>query len=89
MMHEMRRRNPKPTLLPTKGIFNIPHYIGMVSEPLMMLYVIHSAKMDCSTGKCYGNDRIVSLLLRSPLFVCLMTPSAKSKHRLLGGSYSG
>ena len=29
-MHEMRRRKPKPTLLPTQGIFNLPHHIGMV-----------------------------------------------------------
>ena len=30
MMYEMRRRNPKATLLPTEGIFNLPHNKGMV-----------------------------------------------------------
>ena len=30
MMYEMRRRKPKPTLLPTQVIFNLPHHIGMV-----------------------------------------------------------
>ena len=34
MMHEMRRKKPEPTLLPTKGIFNLPHHIGMVGEEL-------------------------------------------------------
>ena len=28
MMYE-RRRKPDPTLLPTEGIFNLPHQIGM------------------------------------------------------------
>ena len=32
MMYEMRR--PVPTLLPTQGIFNLPHHIGMVCEEL-------------------------------------------------------
>ena len=30
MMHEMRRRNPEPTLLPTREIFNVPYHTGMV-----------------------------------------------------------
>ena len=34
MMYEMRRHMPKPTLLLTEGIFNLPHYIGMVWEEL-------------------------------------------------------
>ena len=34
MIYEMRRRQPKPTLLPTQGIFNIPHHIDMASEEL-------------------------------------------------------
>ena len=34
MMYEMRRRNPKPTLVPTQGIFNPPHHIGTVWEEL-------------------------------------------------------
>ena len=34
MMYEMRRRKPEPTLLPTQGIFTIPHHIGMVWEEL-------------------------------------------------------
>ena len=28
--YEMRRRKPEPTLLPTEGIFNFPHHIGIV-----------------------------------------------------------
>ena len=34
MMYEMRRRKPKPTLLPTQEIFNLLHNIGMVWEEL-------------------------------------------------------
>ena len=30
MMYEMKRRKPEPTLLPTQGIFNLSHHIGMV-----------------------------------------------------------
>ena len=30
MMYEMRRRKPKPTLLPTQEIFNLHHHIGMI-----------------------------------------------------------
>ena len=29
-MYEVRRRKSEPTILPTQGIFNLPHYIGMV-----------------------------------------------------------
>ena len=29
MMHEMRRRKSEPTLLPTQGIFNLPHRHGV------------------------------------------------------------
>ena len=32
MMYDMRRRKPDPTLLPTEGIFNLPHHIDMVCE---------------------------------------------------------
>ena len=46
----MMRRKPKPTLLLTQEIFNLQHDIG--------IKVIHSRQMDCSTTKCYGNDRI-------------------------------
>ena len=31
-MYEMSRRKPKPTLLLTQGIFNLPRHIGMVCE---------------------------------------------------------
>ena len=34
MMHEIRRRKPEPTFLPSEEIFNLPHHIGMVSEEL-------------------------------------------------------
>ena len=30
MMYEMRKKKPKPTLLLTRRIFNLPHYICMV-----------------------------------------------------------
>ena len=30
MMYEMRRRKPKPALLPTQLFVNLPHHIGMV-----------------------------------------------------------
>ena len=33
-MHEMRRRKPEHSLLPTQGIFNLPHHIGIVREEL-------------------------------------------------------
>ena len=29
---EMRRRNPKPTLLPTEGVFNLLHYVGRLER---------------------------------------------------------
>ena len=32
--YEMRRRKPELTLLPTQGIFNLAHHIGMVWEEL-------------------------------------------------------
>ena len=34
MMYEMRKTKPEPTLLPTQGIFNLPHHIGMVEKEL-------------------------------------------------------
>ena len=34
IMCEMRRRMPEPTLLPTMGIFNRQHQMGMVREEL-------------------------------------------------------
>ena len=34
MMNEMSRRKPESTLLPTEGLFNLPHHIGMVWEEL-------------------------------------------------------
>ena len=34
MMYERRRRKPEPKFLPTQGIFNLPHHIGMVGEEL-------------------------------------------------------
>ena len=30
IMHEMRMRKPEPRLIPTQGIFNFPHHIGIV-----------------------------------------------------------
>ena len=35
MMYEMRSRKPKPALLTTQGIFNLPHHIGMQWEELV------------------------------------------------------
>ena len=34
MMYEIRKRMPESTLLPAKGIFNIPHHKGKVWEEL-------------------------------------------------------
>ena len=34
MMYDMRRRKAEPTLLPTHGICNLPHHIGIVGEEL-------------------------------------------------------
>ena len=34
MMYEMKVRKPKLTLLPTQGIYNLPHYVVMVREEL-------------------------------------------------------
>ena len=34
MMLKMRPRKPKSTLLPSQGILNLPHHIGMVWEEL-------------------------------------------------------
>ena len=30
MMDQMTSRKPKPTILPTQGIFNLPYHVGMV-----------------------------------------------------------
>ena len=30
IMYELRRGKSEPTLLPTQGIINLPHHIGMV-----------------------------------------------------------
>ena len=40
MMYEMRRRKPKPTSLPTQGIFNLAHHISMVGEKLAVDYAV-------------------------------------------------
>ena len=32
MMYEIRRKKTEPTLLPNKGIFNLPHHIGLIWE---------------------------------------------------------
>ena len=64
MMHDMRRKKPKPTLLPTQGIFNLPHQIGMAQEELAFDDGVSSKKMDCSTAKCYGSDRIHTTVTR-------------------------
>ena len=34
MMYEMRRRKPEFILLPTQGIFNLPHHIDMTWKEL-------------------------------------------------------
>ena len=34
-MHELRRKKLKPTLLPTQGIFNLPHRQGMRGTGLL------------------------------------------------------
>ena len=34
MLYEMRMRKPELTCLPTQGLFNPPHHIGMVGEEL-------------------------------------------------------
>ena len=34
IMYQMRRRKPKPTHLPTQGIFNLSHHIDMAYEEL-------------------------------------------------------
>ena len=41
MMYDIQRRNPKPTLLPTRGLFNLPHHIGTVREELAFDDTVH------------------------------------------------
>ena len=36
MIYELSRRNPKPTLLPTQGTFNLPHQICVGYEELVL-----------------------------------------------------
>ena len=38
MMHEIKRKKPEPKLLPTQGIYDLPHRIGMVCEELAVSY---------------------------------------------------
>ena len=59
MIYSMRRRNPKPTLLPTQRIFKLPHHVGMVWAELAFDDVVklYTVEMDCNTAKCYGSDR--------------------------------
>ena len=65
MMYEMRRK-PGHTLLPTQGIFNLLHYVGMawVKLVFMMLWVMHKTEMDCRTTKCYDSDMILIPAIR-------------------------
>ena len=57
MMFEIRTRKPERTLLPTEGIFNLPHHVGLVWEELAFDdTVIHSREMDCSIAKCYNRE---------------------------------
>ena len=58
MMYEIRRRKPEPTLLPTQGIFNLPHHVGMVWEELAPDDAVSytQKEMGCSTAKCYSSD---------------------------------
>ena len=60
MMYEVRMRKPEPILLPTQGIFNLPHHIGMAREELALddSEVMYNREMDCSPDTCYGSDRI-------------------------------
>ena len=44
MMHEIRRRKLQPTLLPTQGVFNLPHHIVMVYV-VYILYVVYISCM--------------------------------------------
>ena len=41
MMYEMRRKKPESTLLPTDGIFNLPHHIGMVTVKIFITVAVH------------------------------------------------
>ena len=57
MMYEMRKK-AKPTLLPTQGIFNLPHHIDMVWEELSFDEYVSYAQRRNGLAKCYGNDGI-------------------------------
>ena len=50
MMYEMRRRKPKPILLPIQGIFNLLRYLGMVWEELAFADSVSysQGEIDCS-----------------------------------------
>ena len=59
MKYELRRRKPKPTVLSTKGIFNLPHHIGMVLEDLTFDDAVSYTQcgLSCSTAKYYSHDQ--------------------------------
>ena len=44
MMYEMSMRKPECALLPTQGIFNLSHHIGMVWEQLAFDYAVSYAQ---------------------------------------------
>ena len=37
MMYDMKRRKPETTLLPTEGVFNLRHHIGMVKADWILI----------------------------------------------------
>ena len=61
MMCEMRRRKPKLTLLPTQGIFNVPHHIGMVCNKLAFDDALHGKWLSAQL------DAIAVTRIRSPV----------------------
>ena len=61
MIYVISREKADPTPLPTQGIFNLWHQIGMGWEELAFddaVSYMHSVEKDCSTTKCYGGDMI-------------------------------
>ena len=64
MMYEMRRRKPNPTLLPTQGIFNLPHYVGMVWEEL----VFYDAVSYTQRGNSIAQLNVLAVIrIRTPV----------------------
>ena len=66
MMYEMRRQ-PEPTLLPTQGIFNLQHHMGMVWEELVFDDAVSSTYTKWGKWNAAQLNVIARIGIRTPV----------------------